>query len=58
MTKETSAVYRVAHVKTLTPENIQATFWKTGVAPFNPNVVTVEMMAPQVWRHHAMEPSH
>jgi hypothetical protein len=42
------AVYGAAHVKTLTAQNIQAAFRKTGVAPFNPNVVTVEMMAPSL----------
>jgi hypothetical protein len=40
------AVYAEAHVKTLTPENIKAAFRKTGVIPFNPDVVTPDMMAP------------
>jgi hypothetical protein len=39
-------VYGKAHVRALTPENIKATFKKTGVWPFNPNVVTAEMLAP------------
>jgi DDE superfamily endonuclease len=40
------AVYAEAHAKTLTPENIKAAFRKTGVIPFNPDVVTTDMMAP------------
>ena len=40
------AVYAEAHTKTLTPENIKAAFRKTGVIPFNPDVVTTDMMAP------------
>ena len=39
-------VYGKAHVCALTPENIKAAFKKTGVWPFNPNVVTAEMLAP------------
>ena len=39
-------VYGKAHVRALTPENIKAAFKKTGVWPFNPNVVTAEMLAP------------
>ena len=39
------AVYAEAHTKTLTLENIKAAFCKTGVIPFNPDVVTKEMMA-------------
>ena len=42
------AVYAEAHAKTLTPENIKAAFRKTGVIPFNPDVVTEEMMAPSL----------
>lgn len=37
-------VYSHAHLHTLTPETICATFWKTGVWPFNPDVVTDVMM--------------
>ena len=33
------------HIKTLTPELIRKVFEKTGVAPFNPNVISPEMMA-------------
>jgi hypothetical protein len=40
------AIYAEAHAKTLTPENIKAAFRKTGVIPFNPDVVTTDMMAP------------
>jgi hypothetical protein len=39
-------VYGKAHVRALTPENIKAAFKKTGVWPFNPNVVMAEMLAP------------
>jgi hypothetical protein len=40
------AVYGPAHLKTLTCENICAAFWKTGVWPSNPHVITSGMMAP------------
>ena len=39
-------IYGVAHIRTLTPELIQKAFEKTGVFPFNPKVVSPEMMAP------------
>lgn len=39
-------VYAEAHQQTLTEANIKAAFRKTGVIPFNPNVVTAAMMAP------------
>jgi hypothetical protein len=39
-------VHSQAHLWTLTPEMTCATFWKTGVWPFNPNVITDAMMAP------------
>ncbi|KIL70546.1 hypothetical protein M378DRAFT_49547, partial [Amanita muscaria Koide BX008] len=41
-------IYAEAHVKTLTPENIHAAFQKTGIVPFNPAVITEEMMAPSL----------
>ena len=41
-------VYAAAHICTFTPENIKASFWKTGLVPFNPDVVTAEMMAPSL----------
>ncbi|KIK93752.1 hypothetical protein PAXRUDRAFT_39500, partial [Paxillus rubicundulus Ve08.2h10] len=41
-------VYGRAHQKVLTPELIRTAFEKTGVWPFNPNVVTREMMAPSL----------
>jgi hypothetical protein len=41
-------VYAEAHSKTLTPVNIKAAFCKTGVIPFNPDIVTKEMMAPSL----------
>ena len=40
------AIYGRAHVHALTSNNIKATFKKTGVWPFNPDVVTGEMLAP------------
>jgi len=40
------AIYGQAHVHTLTSENIKSAFKKTGVWPFNPSVVTEEMLAP------------
>jgi hypothetical protein len=40
------AIYGRAHVRALTPDNIKAAFKKTGVWPFNPDVVTEEMLAP------------
>lgn len=39
-------VYAEAHKQTLTEANIKAAFRKTGVIPFNPDVVTADMMAP------------
>lgn len=39
-------VYGRAHVRALTPENIKAAFKKTGIWPFNPHVVTTDMLAP------------
>jgi hypothetical protein len=40
------AIYGKAHVRALTADNIKSAFKKTGVWPFNPNVVTEEMLAP------------
>ena len=42
------AVYTKAHVRAFTENNIRAAFAKTGIVPYNPNVVTVEMMAPSL----------
>jgi len=39
-------IYGQAHLRALTPDNIKASFRKTGVWPFDPSVVTEEMMAP------------
>ncbi|PBK77862.1 hypothetical protein ARMSODRAFT_968150 [Armillaria solidipes] len=41
-------IYSITHVAALTPENIKATFKKTGVVPFNPDVISEEMMAPSL----------
>jgi hypothetical protein len=42
------SVYGRAHVRAFTKANILAAFSKTGIVPFNPNVVTTEMMAPSL----------
>jgi hypothetical protein len=42
------AVYARAHVRTFTERNIRAAFAKTGIAPYNPDVITTEMMAPSL----------
>ena len=42
------AVYAKAHVRTFTESNIRAAFSKTGIVPYNPDVVTMEMMAPSL----------
>jgi hypothetical protein len=41
-------VYSKAHVKGMTHKNILAVFKKTGLHPFNPNMVTVAMLAPSL----------
>ena len=35
-----------AYVQALTPGNIKTTFRKTGIHPFNPDIVTSDMLAP------------
>ncbi|RPD81673.1 DDE-domain-containing protein, partial [Lentinus tigrinus ALCF2SS1-7] len=40
------SVYAHAHLEALTTDNIKAAVQKTGVVPFNRDVVTPEMMAP------------
>jgi len=40
------AIYSAAHVCALTPENVKSAFKKTGVWPYNPSVITEEMLAP------------
>lgn len=42
------SVYAKAHTHTFTKENILSAFKKTGLVPFNPDVVTHEMMAPSL----------
>jgi hypothetical protein len=42
------SVYAEAHTKTLTAENVKSAFRATGVIPFNPDIVTVERMAPSL----------
>src|SRR5882757_4592922 len=42
------AVYAKAHARAFTKENILSAFRKTGVVPFNPDVVTEAMMAPSL----------
>ena len=41
-------VYAKAHVRAFTKENILAAFKKTGIVPFNPDVITDAMMAPSL----------
>ena len=38
-------IYGAAHMKAPTPKTIRMMFEKTGVVPFNPSIVTAEMMA-------------
>ena len=38
-------IYPKAYTHALTPENIKSAFQKTGIVPFNPDVVTPAMMA-------------
>ncbi|KIJ12681.1 hypothetical protein PAXINDRAFT_55385, partial [Paxillus involutus ATCC 200175] len=42
------AIYTSTHQKALMPDNIHAAFKKTGAWPFNPEVVTKDMMAPSL----------
>jgi DDE superfamily endonuclease len=42
------AVYAKAHTRTFTESNIRAAFTKTGIVPYNPGVITMEMMAPSL----------
>jgi hypothetical protein len=42
------SIYGRAHCAILTPGNIRSAFEATGVWPFNPEVVTAEMMAPSL----------
>jgi hypothetical protein len=42
------AIYAKAHIRALTPETIRSAFRKTGSWPFNPNVITTDMMAPSL----------
>jgi hypothetical protein len=39
-------IYGHAHIRALSKDNILAAFRKTGVHPFDPSVVTVDMLAP------------
>jgi len=34
-----------AYVSTLMPEHVKTAFWKTGIHPFNPSMITSEMLA-------------
>ena len=42
------AIYAKAHTCTFTESNIWAAFAKTGVVPYNPDVVSMQMMAPSL----------
>jgi hypothetical protein len=53
------SVYARAHVRALTPENIQSAFRKTGVYPFDPSVIPEEKLAPAQetsTKHHPIVP--
>ena len=39
-------VYGAAHLKTITPDLVKTAFFKTGIYPFNHEVITPKMMAP------------
>lgn len=41
-------VYAKAHIRAFTEANIKAAFAKTGVVPFNPNVISEQTMAPSL----------
>lgn len=41
-------VYGAAHIRALTPDTIKSAFRKTGAWPFNPGIITEEMMAPSL----------
>src|SRR5580704_13506659 len=41
-------VFAKAHAHAFTPKNIKSAFAKTGIIPYNPNVITAEMMAPSL----------
>jgi hypothetical protein len=42
------SIYTKAHTCTFTESNIHAAFAKTGIVPYNPDVITAEMMAPSL----------
>ena len=53
------SVYARAHIRALTPNNVKAAFKKTGVYPFDPSVITGDMLAPAretALVHHAVVP--
>jgi hypothetical protein len=53
------SVYARAHIRALTPDNVKAAFKKTGVYPFDPSVITDDMLAPAretSLKHHAIVP--
>ena len=42
------SIYAKAHLQAFTPSNVLAAFRKTGVVPFDPDVITNDMMAPSL----------
>ena len=48
MKENVLAIYAKAHIHALTPETIWSAFWKTRSWPYNPNVITMDMMAPSL----------
>ena len=52
-------VYSRAHMRALTPTNIKSAFKKTGVYPYDPSVITIDMLAPAretSTEHHEIVP--
>jgi hypothetical protein len=41
-------IYAKVHVRAFMPKNIKSAFAKTGIIPYNPNVMTMETMAPSI----------
>ena len=58
--KKNFSVYSCAHLRALTPENIKAAFRKMGVYPYDPSVITKDLLVPAhetAIKHHAIIPT-
>lgn len=42
------SIYAKAHLQAFTHDNVLAAFRKTGIVPFNPDIITTDMMAPSL----------